>query len=188
MTEWNDPASGKGASVSNETDGRHRGNVSSRSSGRPFYVSRDSKQSFHWTSTYDSTVGAVCFSIQNISTTKDLYIEEIHVSALTNCGWDFYLKETGDTPAGTTLASFNLNRFGVDSSDIAAFGNAAVTGITNTTTGRFLNLRSGPNEHVSHLFDGGLILGRNDSFNIQIAGLTAGGSAAHFVTCHGVFE
>jgi hypothetical protein len=188
MAELNGANNGLPMSVDRENNGRHRGNVSARSASRGFYISRDDKLSFNWTSAFDGTTGGIYFSIQNKSSIYNLYIEDIHLSSLTNCSWDFYFTQKGDVPAGTTLGVLNLNREGPDDADFAAFGNAAVTGITNTTTSRFIRFQTKDHDDVESNFGGALILGRNDGMNIEIAGATLGGASGLFITVHGHYE
>jgi hypothetical protein len=188
--ELNDPGSGRGMSVNEGKGGQHRGNVSSRSSKRTFYVSRDEQLSYHWTSDLGSgvgTTGGICISVENDSSTKNLFIEEITMVSDTVSGWHIYKTLVADTPAGTTLASVNLNATGPDASDSKAFGNALVTGITNTITSQLDSLRSQANSELVVDYGGACILGRGDGINVQLTGPTVGAGIVA-VNIHGHFE
>jgi hypothetical protein len=190
MTTWDDPGGKVAASVDEVKNNRHRGNVSARTASRTFYVSRDDQESFHWVSDLGAgvgTTGGIAFSLENDSSTKNLFIEEIVLVSDTISAWGIYRTLVSDTPAGTTITSVNLNANGPDTSDSKAFGNALVTGISNTITSKLDTLRSGANSELKIDYFGGLILGRGDGINVQMAGPTVG-SGVVAIGVHGHFE
>lgn len=186
--EWNDPETGIGASVDPGIRGSDtRGNVSARTTHREYYVSRDEKSLFHHVSSYNATSGAVVISVENSSSNKDYYLGDINFSCNTNCTWKVFKTLVADTPAGTTLASVNMNSKGSDNADIIAFGNAAVTGVVNTITALVGIYRSGAFSDEDHDFKSALILGRGEGINVEIAGATLG-SCSLDVTIDGYLQ
>ena len=161
-----DPATGRKASVS----GSYRQNVSSKSNPRDFYISRDAGKVFHYVSSFDATTGSIVFSLENDSATDDCYIGGINFSALTNCSFDIYQTLDGQTPTGTTLTGANLNMGSSNEASAKSFGNAAVTGITNTTTSKIFTAKcSAYNDRRIDLNDA-LILTRGNGINIALTG------------------
>ena len=140
MAVLENPSDGLKATVGRS----ERLNVSSSSNPRDYYASRDDGKLFNFVSGFDATTGNICISIENDSATDDLYLGYARISCVTNCSFDFYFTEAGDTPAGTTLTAVNMNAKSPKPAEVKSFGNAAVTGITNTTTGKFLHTKTGP--------------------------------------------
>lgn len=166
MAFLEDPITSRKASVS----GAFRLNVSAKANPRDFYVSRDLGKLFHYVSSYDATTGAVVFSLENDSATDQCYIGHIQFSALTNCAFDIYQTLDADTPAGTTMTGVNMNMASSNVAEGKAFGNAAVTGITNTTTSKIAHVKCSAYSDAEIDFEDTLILGRGDGINIQLTG------------------
>lgn len=185
-----DPRNGNAMSVSKVKNGNNRGNISSRTASRAFYISRDNESSYHWVSTLVSgvgTVGGVVISLVNDSSDKNLYIDDITMGSDTALTWNIYKKLNANTPAGTTVTSINLNAKGSDSSDSKCFGNALVTGISNTSTSKYITRRNIANSSDEVSFQGAMIFGRGDGLNIELSGNTVG-SGIIDVAIHGHFE
>ena len=172
-----DPKTGRKATVS----GSFRQNVSAKSNPRDFYISRDLGKVYNFVSSFDATTGAILISLENDSATDDLYIGGIIGSCLTTCSFDIFFTESGDTPAGTTIAGVNLNATSPNTADVKAFGNAAVTGISNTTTSKALTIKAEPYRDAEYDFGDSLILGRGDGINVA---LTGNGTVDVTIRCH----
>jgi len=104
-------------------------NVSAKTAERPFYISRDDQLAFTATSHVASAVAGdyVCY-LQNTSSTRNMYIWEIHMGAVNNSL--FKLWQVSGTGAGTTVTPSNLNLGSGLTAEATCLGNAAVTGLT----------------------------------------------------------
>ena len=145
-------------------------NVSSRSSNRSFYISRDCAQSYTWVSTFSACTGEEVIYVKNTSSTLKLYIDSISLSSVNAAVWTIFHVTSG-TAAGTTITGKNLNLASSNSADACAKGNASVTGVLAGDT-LFLE-RTGAQEHLDIIINDTLILGQNDEIAITYVG-TAG--------------
>jgi len=174
--------SGKEAGVSEDK----RLLTTSRSSGRNFYVSRDSGQAYHWTGQMaNATVGSIVLSLRNLSNSLNLFIDEVVVHGVTSTTWEIYANNGVDT--GTTATGVNLNRTSGNVADADAVSTATL-GTANTLTSKLIEFASGGGDTGEHSFGDSLILGRNDSINVEIGGATLGTAAIVNVTIDGHFE
>ena len=138
-------------------------NVSSRSDERSFYVSRDFGQYYCLRIEDDNAeVNDLIAYIRNDSTTKSLFIRDIHISAENACTIKFAF---GDATAatGTAVTPVNLNKASSNAADVTAFGNGAVGSVAASTF--FSTIRVGAGETVE--YDVTLILGQNDNIVIE---------------------
>jgi len=161
-----DPITGNKAEVSK----KYRLKVSSKSNPRSFYVSRDEGKVFNYVSSFDATTGAILFSLENNSSTDQCYVSGITFSALTNCSFDIHKTLSSDTPSGTTLTAVNMNFGSANVSEAEAFGNTAVSGITNTTTTKLMTAKCSAYNDTKLDFNDSLILQRGNGLNIALTG------------------
>ncbi len=140
-------------------------NVSSRSDGRAFYISRDFGQAYvlHIKDA-DAADGDLIAYLRNDSKTKRVYVEDIHISSPVACK---FIMSFGDAVAatGTSVTPVNLNKSSSNDADVTAFGNAAVGGVGASTD--FGSMRIGASGTGALDFNDTLILGQNDNIVIE---------------------
>lgn len=140
-------------------------NTSSRSNSRSFYISRDDGQAYvlHIKDA-DAADGDLIAYLRNNSTTKKLYIQDIHISSPVAC--KFIVSYGNSTTAtGTSVTPTNLNKSSSNDADVTAFGNAAVGGVSASTDIASLRISGSSTGEVD--FKEGLILGQNDNIVIE---------------------
>ena len=140
-------------------------NVSSRSDGRGFYVSRDNGQAYilH-IKDVDAADGDLIAYLRNDSKDKKLYVEDIHISSPVAC--KFIISFGNATAAtGTSVTPVNLNKSSSNDADVTAFGNAAVGGVGADVD--FASMRIGASATGELDFGDTLILGQNDNIVIE---------------------
>jgi len=151
------------------SDGRL--NVSSRSDERIFYISRDDGQAYIWNS-FDAAaaVGEYTMYVQNTSTSKNLIIKETTVSP--GVAMTLKISTVTGTAAGTPITGYNLNRNSGNDASANAFGDAAVTGLTEAQVVQVIMIPALETGHVD--FHDAFILGQNDAVAIE-CDVNAGG-------------
>jgi len=145
------------------SDGRL--NVSARADSRSFYVSRDDGQAYILRIEDDDAVaGDLVAYIQNTSTSKRMYITDIHLNSENAATFKLAF---GDSTAatGTGVDPVNLNRGSPNDSVDNSFGNGAVGGVTASTF--FSTVRVGAGEFEEWDSKDALILGQNDNLVIE---------------------
>ena len=177
---------GKGSGREVSVSSTNRMDVSSRSNGRDFYVSRDDGQAYHWSGQVaNATVGSIVLAVRNLSNTLNIFINEVTVTSLTSTTWEIYANNGVDT--GTTVTGVNLNRTSSNVADSDALSTVTL-GTANAVTNKLAEFNSGGFETAEHNFGDALILGRNDSINVEIGGATLGAGAIVNITIDGHFE
>ena len=138
-------------------------NVSSRSDDRSFYISRDEGQYYVLRIEDDDAVANDLIAyLRNDSSTKSVFIRDIHISAENACTIKFaYGNATAAT--GSAVTPVNLNRASSNAADITAFGDGAVGGVNASTF--FSTIRVAAGETVE--YDVSLILGQNDNIVVE---------------------
>jgi len=140
-------------------------NVSSRSDGRAFYVSRDKGQKYvlHIKDA-DAADGDLIAYLRNDSKDKKLYINDIHISSPVACK---FIISFGDstTATGTSVTPVNMNKSSSNDADVTALGNAAVGGVGASTD--FASMRISGSDTGELDFGDTLILGQNDNIVIE---------------------
>lgn len=173
---------GKNASVSST----NRLDVSSRQNPRIFYVSRDNGQAYSWSSTTAAQGGSVVFYLQNISPTRDLIIDDIHITAGSGAvGATYEVWTATGIGGGTVVSGTNLNFNSSNSPEARAFGNEHVTG---EASGLQLGVVGvGAVSTVEFPIHDAIILGQNDALIVK---KTIGPSADATDSCmvEGYFE
>lgn len=157
---------GSGSYVKVTTDNRI--DTSSRQSTRAYYVSRDAGQSYIWTSSFSAATGNEIIYVKNDSTSKNLYIDFIHVSGVNTGLFEVY--QVSGTAAGTTITGRNLNLTSSNVADATSYGDASVTGLT---IGNRLYLHRTPaNSSGTMEINDTLILGVSDAIALTYTGST----------------
>ncbi len=140
-------------------------NVSSRTDGRAFYVSRDKGQSYvlHIKDADAATADLIAY-LRNDSKDKKVYIQDIHISSPVACK---FIVSFGDstTATGTSVTPVNLNRGSSNDADVTCLGNAAVGGVSASVA--FASLRISASATGELDFNDELILGQNDNIVIE---------------------
>lgn len=152
-----------------------RGNVSAKVARRPYYVSRDDNLAFVVSSVAASiAAGEYLIYIKNTSTTRNLFIGNIHLGAENNVLWKAW-GVTG-TASGTTITSVNLNLASSITPESTTIGDSSVTGLTAVDF--FHKLRTLANDEKIMDFDGALILGPNNAIAVEYDTGTTGAADA----------
>ena len=181
MTQIQFPGDVTGAiQITHGSDGRL--NVSARSDERIFYNSRDRGQTYSWSS-FDATAAAGEYTIylQNTSTTLNLIIKDIFLTP--GVAMTFKIATVTGTAAGTPITGYNLNRNSGNDAQANAFGDAAVTNLSEDTVFRVVGVPA--LETVEVEFHDALILGQNDAIAVE-CDVNAGGLL--YLSILGYFE
>lgn len=146
-------------------DGDGRALTVSKTNPRLFYVSRDTEEAYTLVSLVtNAAAGSYVSYIQNTSTTKLLFIKELHLGSV-NAGLFKLWKVTG-TASGTSIIPENLNSTSGRIAPANCFGDAVVAGLT--PVGRPIIVpRVGANTHDTHDFGDSLILGPNNAVAVE---------------------
>lgn len=156
---------GKGRGFKASISESNRLNVSSKSNPRLFYISRDDELAFVVTSVdAGPSAGDVILYIKNSSPTRNLFVDQITVSADTASLWKAWTV-TGTAAGSTALTSTNLNLGSSLASEELSRGDGAITGLT---LGEILGVtRNTAGSHASFDFRGGLLLGPNKALGVE---------------------
>lgn len=157
---------GRGTGKIAKVNTQNRLDVSSQTDPRIFYASRDNGLAFTVNSVdADSDPGDYVLYLKNTSTTKNLYVSDLHAGAGASALWKlFFVTGTG---AGTTVTAGNLNGQSGLASESISFGDAAVTGLTITSTALLKVRRSPAGAHANMIFNDSLILGPQDAIALE---------------------
>jgi hypothetical protein len=166
--------------IAHGSDGRL--NVSSRSDERIYYNSRDEGQTYIWTS-FDSAAAADEYSIylQNTSTSKNLIIKDIRLSP--GVAMTFKIATVTGTAGGSAITGYNLNRNSGNDASANAWGDAAVTGLTEAQVITTEMVSALTTKEID--FHDALILGQNDNIAVE-CDVNAGGLV--YIQIIGYFE
>ena len=164
---------GKGKNGDMSVSAAQRGNVSSKSAHRSYYVSRDDGQAFN--SVFDeitSVSGDYTAYIKNTSVTRNLFIGSIEFHSVENAKWKIW-SVSGTAASGELITPTNLNLIsGRPSETIAMSGNVSITGLTNIAQ---LGSHRSQALSESHMdFGGALILGPGDAIAIELDAAVSG--------------
>lgn len=154
--------SGKSASVSSV----QRLNVSAKINPRIFYISRDDGQAYSASmSGFSADAGEFVFYLKNTSSTRNMFISQITVSALQAVLWKLW-SVTGTAAAGTSITPTNLNlSSGLIAESISMGGGAAITGLTED--GILIPFRSTATASMNGSFVDALILGPGKAIAVE---------------------
>ena len=122
---------GKGKNGDMSVSAAQRGNVSSKSNLRIFYVSRDDQQAYNAIMpTFSAAAGEYVFYLKNTSTTRNLFVQHIEFHGVQAVHWKVW-EVTGTAAGGSTITPANLNlSSGLSAEAICMGGGATITGLT----------------------------------------------------------
>ncbi len=154
---------GKNGSVT--VSNNQRLDVSARVASRQYYESRDTGQVYTVIS-IDATAVAneETMYVQNTSTSKDMVIEKVTISADVDHQWRIKFV-TGTAAGGSLLTPVNLNKASSNTASAVCRGDGAVTGLTDD--GDITIVRIGADDHDEIRFDEALRLGQDDAIAIE---------------------
>jgi hypothetical protein len=152
----------------------NRFNVSSRSDGRIYYISRDNGDAYTMVSIdTPSAGGEYNFYFKNTSTTQKFYVTHIEVGAADLA--IFKLSTVTGTAAGTAITPVNLNRTSGNVASATCLGNGAVTGLTEEHVLKVISVNADDSKDIK--LDDALILGQGDAIAVEFD--TGSASAIH---------
>ncbi len=170
-----DGQSGRTATVSVE----NRLNNSSKSNPRTFYVSRDDGLTFTLASVDSSAAaGDLIAYLKNDSTTRNVYIKEIQVSALNAALWKVF-EVTGTAAGSSAITPSNINLASGQTADATARGDGALTGLT--TADLIRSTRTTAGDAMNIVFDDALILGPSDAIAVEYDTGTTGAAEVNIM-------
>lgn len=160
---------GRGRGFRASVSEKHRLNISSKTARRVFYISRDDKRAFSVTSIDGGAAsGDFILYLKNTSTTRFMYIDDVHVSAVNAAVWKLW-SVTGTAASSSALTPSNLNLSSGITAEATARGDGAVADLTTdrlitakrniATGGEDMDIKSalvvGPNDAVAIEYDTG---------------------------------
>lgn len=171
---------GTGQTVSVSPTG-NRMNVSSRADERIYYISRDNGDAYTVASIDTAAAGEYNFYFKNTSKTKKFYVKDFIIGSGSLA--IFKISTVTGTAAGTSIVPVNLNRIAGTTADAVAFGNAAVTGLSEEALLDVVSVTA--DSTVSVDFHDALILGQDDAIAVEYD--TGAGDTIH-ITMVGFFD
>lgn len=165
---------GKGRGFEQGVNDENRGLTSSKSADRVFFVSRDRGEAFSLVSIVAAaTAGDYISYLRNNSTTKYVYITEVHSGAVNSALLKLW--RVSGTPTGTEIEPENLNGTSGRTAPVTAYGDGAIAGLS--PLGRaIMPPRVTGGGHEQHNYRGALILGPNQAIAIEYDTGTTGGA------------
>jgi len=174
---------GAGRGFSASVSESNRLNVSGKVAARAYYVSRDDKLAFTVSSVDASAAaGDYIFYIKNTSSTRNLYMGEIHVGAFEAVLWKCW-HVTGTSAGSSALTPVNLNLSSGISAEATSRGDGAITGLTAVSL--LHRIRSNALDESTMSFIGALILAPGDAIAVEYDTGTTGTAS---VTCEFHYE
>lgn len=156
---------GKGRGTTAAVNSVNRLDVSSRTAPRDFYISRDDGQVYTVISEDGTAVAnEETIYLQNTSTTKNLFIDDIIISPDTASSWRIKFV-TGTAAGSSVLTSINLNKTSSNAAEVSARGDGAITSLTDD--GDIAMIRVGANDTGEIRLEEALILGQNDAIAVE---------------------
>lgn len=159
----------------------NRFNVSSRSDDRIYYISRDNEDAYIINSADTAAAGEYNFYFQNTSKTQKFYVTSVIVGSADLA--IFKIASVTGTAAGTNIVPVNMNLTSGSSADATAFGNAAVTGLTEDKLISQISVNADDSKEI--FFHDALILGQDDAIAVEYD--TGAGGTMH-VTMFGFYD
>jgi hypothetical protein len=155
---------GKGRGFVASVSESNRLNVSAKINPRAFYVSRDDGLAFNVASVdIDADAGDVICYLKNTSTTRNMFIKQVHYSGANAALWKLW-QVTG-TAGGTEITPTNLNLTSGKSAEATAFGSNPVTGLNlDTLIGSHRTLAGA---HGIEKWEDVIILGPNNALAVE---------------------
>lgn len=160
----------------------NRLNVSSRSDGRIYYISRDNGDAYTTTSIDTAAAGEYNFYFKNTSATKKFYVSSITIGTAVLA--IFKISTVTGTAGGAGAISIaNLNLTSGNVAEATVTGNAAVTGLTEKNVMDVISITADDSKIVD--FHDAIILGTNDAIAVEYD--TGAGGTVH-ITMQGFFD
>jgi hypothetical protein len=155
---------GKGRGYTSSVSESNRLNVSAKTNPRSFYISRDEGLAFTISSEdIDADAGDVICYLKNVSTTRNMFIKQVHYGALNAALWKTWI--VSGVAGGTSINSVNLNLTSGKSAESIAFGNNPVTGLS---LDELIDTHRTPaNSHGDDKWDDVLILGPGNALAVE---------------------
>jgi hypothetical protein len=120
---------GRGRGYISSVSESNRLNVSAKSNPRSFYISRDDGLAFTLSSVdLDADAGDVICYLKNTSTTRNMYIKQIHYGGVNAALWKTWV--VSGVAGGTSIIPTNLNLTSGKSAEALGFGNDVVNDLT----------------------------------------------------------
>ena len=155
---------GRGRGYISSVSESNRLNVSSKANPRAFYISRDDGLAFNISSAdTDTDAGDIICYIKNISTTRNIYIRQIHYGGANAALWKTW--KVSGTAGGTSITPSNLNLTSGKSAEAVAFGSNPVTGLSLDEL--ISSHRTVAGAHGIEPWEDVLILGPNDAMAVE---------------------
>ncbi len=145
----------------------NRADVSSRSSDRIHFVSRDDGQAYTVVS-HDATAasGTYIIYLQNTNTNNQLmFIDKVDAHGVEAALFKLWFV-TGTAAGGSALTPVNLNKTSSNSATANARGGDSITGLT--AGGEIWPFRIAATGEKEENFDDAIILGQNDAIALEI--------------------
>lgn len=126
-------------------------------------VSKETGQTYSWSSRYIVDGGSSIMYLQNISPTRNLIIQEINIGGVSGAIWELWTCTTDG--AGTVVSGTNHNFTSSNAPEARAFGDA---NITSNSSGTLLGYTIHPNNGEESFHTGeSLVLGQNDAIIVK---------------------
>jgi hypothetical protein len=155
---------GKGRGYISSVSESNRLNVSAKANPRSFYISRDDGLAFTVSAVdIDAVAGDVICYLKNTSTTRNMFIKQIHYGGQNSACWKTWV--VSGVAGGTSLTPTNLNLTSGKSAEAEAFGGAAVTGLAQDSL--IGTHRTVAGSHSVDGWDDVLILGPNNAMGVE---------------------
>lgn len=157
-----DDAKGRGYQAS--VNQSNRLNVSSETNPRAFYASLENGLSFILVSVDASSEAGdfICY-IKNTSSTKNLFIKNIHYGSVNASLGKVWV--VSGTASGTGITATNMNLSSGRAASISTYGNGAISGLTGS---KLIDIvRCGANGYIHSTYEDALILGPNDAIAVE---------------------
>lgn len=157
---------GKGKSGNMSVSAAQRGNVSSKSKNRLFYISRDDGLAFNAIMpSFNAVAGNYVFYIKNTASDKNMYINHIEFHSVEAAVWKVF-QVTGTAAAGTAITAVNLNLGSGRPAESTIMGGGAT--ITGLTVGNQIGTHRTTALSESEMdWGGGLILSPNTAIMVE---------------------
>ena len=147
-----------------------RANVSARTDGRRYYVSRDAGQAYAMTFEHATAGdGEYSFYLQNTSPTRRLVVSSVGVNAVNIARFKLWYV-TGTAANGVARIPVNLNRSSSNDAEVTALHDGSGTPISGLTTSgiQLDDIRMGANDHRELRLSDALHLGQNDAIALEM--------------------
>lgn len=157
---------GKGKNGDMSVSSVQRGNVSSKSKNRLFYISRDDGLAFNAVMpSYSATAGDIVYYLKNTSADKNIMVDSLEFHSLQAAHWKIF-QVTGTAAGGTAITPANVNLGSGRQAEASVMGGGAtITGLTNSAQIGTHRTEATGEAHMD--WSGGLILAPNTAIAVE---------------------